>query len=130
MQPFFQKGRIATFSDTFTNAIAQMLVSWDDSARRGQAVEMTEAMSRLLHALVIRFFFGGALPQADIDAARGALNVISGELHKYVVLKWLRHLPTPSARRFRVALATLEGSVARTITARRQCGRDAIFFRE
>jgi cytochrome P450 len=120
MQPFFQKGRIATFSDAFVNAIAERLVSWEDSARRGQAVEMTDEMSRLLHALVIRLFFGGALPQADIDTARSALNVISGELHKYVVLKWLRHLPIPSARRFRVALATLEGIVARMIAARRQ----------
>jgi cytochrome P450 len=120
MQPFFRKGRIATFSDTFVDAIAQILVSWEDPARRGEAVEMTDQMSRLLHALVIRVFFGDALPQADVEAARSALNFISHELHKYAVVEWLQHLPTLRAWRFRTALATLEAIVARTITARRR----------
>jgi cytochrome P450 len=122
MQPFFQKGRIATFSDAFVHAIAEMLASWEAPARRREAVEMTDAMSRLLHALVIRFFFDEALPPPDIERARIALNGISAGLHKYVVLKWLRHLPTPSGRRFRSSLATLEGMVARMIAARRTLG--------
>jgi hypothetical protein len=37
------EGQIATFSNTFVDAIAQMLVSWDDSTRRGGAVEITFA---------------------------------------------------------------------------------------
>ncbi len=107
MQPSFNKPRLVKLDEVVISQAAHMVERWQQAADQGQAVYVTQEISRLTLSITTRAVFGVDLGEEisqvgkEVDAS-GAL------------------LERPNNPRFRDSLHHVEGIVQRIITQRRQ----------
>lgn len=116
IQPAFHRHRLAELVGTMTAIIGKRLTSW----RPGTIVDVASEMMRVTFDIV-----GTALLGADVSAASTSVEDAIGFMLQHTYDRWgtLMPLPdwvpTPSARRFRRALADVDRIVSRIIADRR-----------
>ena len=123
-QPAFHRQRIGTFARTMTAAATALSDRWDQEA--GPAVNLTAEMSRLTLRIVGETLLSTDVSR-DADRIGRALTVAQRSANRAItrpveIPLWL---PTPSNRRLRQALDTLDEVVLELIATRRRDGSDA-----
>lgn len=74
MQPLFHRRVITQFAETLGEANDRLLERWDRFAREGEPVNVTDEMSELTLAIVLRAIFGADLPELS-----AAFDVVTRE---------------------------------------------------
>jgi cytochrome P450 len=113
--PSFQSKQVQTYADVMVSYTQRMIESW----RSGQTRIISDDMARLTLAIITRTLF-----DVDIDGEAKAMAPVLGSVLDYygdslnslLLPSWL---PTPSNLRYRKAVRTLDGVIARLIKARR-----------
>jgi cytochrome P450 len=118
MQPAFQRTSIAAFASLMVEQTRNLLKDWEGAARDHRPVDVYQEMKRLSLDVVTRALLGVNVHE-DTRAAGDAFAVVSEELanHLYSPLFFFflhPGLPTPSSRRARAALRTLDRIVGRS----------------
>jgi cytochrome P450 len=121
IQPSFERRRIASLAPIVTSATRTMLDEWSEDATRGRTFDLPAAMTALTLDVIGRTFFGVEL-RSEAPAVREAIGValtyVDRRVNAFVPLPV--SVPTPAARQFQRARATLDGAVQRIICARRR----------
>lgn len=120
MQPAFHQRRLARLSDAMVGTVATMLDAWCARAKHGQPVEIVSEMLHLTLAVIVKTMFSLELSEKT-QALEEAFTVAQA----YVFQRsrnpltpplWL---PTPTNRRFRHAVKTLDEVIYGLIAHRR-----------
>ena len=120
LQPAFRAERVRRFVEIMGASAAELAARWEAAAATGQVLDVSREMSDLTLEIVLRCMFGQEQRAASIAigaAVREAQQWISDRFWS-VAPNWTERLPTPSNRRFRRALATLDSAVERIIAER------------
>lgn len=123
-QPAFHRQRLAALADLMTSATSDMLDRWERADYSGRPVDMSAEMMRLTLRIAGQTLFGVDLDGTakDIGAALTvALTIVNARFNRPFVLPWFFRREN---RRFRQALATLDGLVYAIIRERRASGDD------
>ena len=125
IQPGFRPAAVAGFVERMTEATAAMLERWEGHARERRPLDLASEMMRLTCTIAGRTLFGSDV-SGDAEAVEEAMAVLLA--HTWCRLErtvdppgWL---PAPGPRRFRKALAVIDGVVYRIIAERRARGED------
>lgn len=125
-QPAFHRQRLAGYADVMVDVISELLSNWQAVADSGQAVEVAPVMSRLALAIASRTLFDRDVSH-EADSVGRAFAVVASYLesrfnHPFTSLPaWA---PTPTNRRFRRAVRSLNELVLDLVRQRRREGRD------
>src|SRR5487761_505520 len=79
MQPFFHRRVITQFAEVIGTANSQLLTRWEDLARRGEPVNLTDEMSALTLGVVLRAIFGRDLERMSVELGGNPFEVVSKE---------------------------------------------------
>ncbi|HEX8755040.1 MAG TPA: cytochrome P450, partial [Steroidobacteraceae bacterium] len=79
MQPFFHRRVITRFAEVIGTANSQLLTRWEDFARRGEPVNLTDEMSSLTLEIVLRAIFGRDLERMSEELGGNPFDVITKE---------------------------------------------------
>jgi cytochrome P450 len=125
MQPLFHRQRLAEFGGIVSAACSSMLERWVDIARRGDAVDIQEEMTRVALQVAGLAFLRIDLSR-ESDEFGGAFAIANRLLADYVYSPF-PPLAFPSRRnlRLRAASATLDRVVRRIIAERRRQPEDS-----
>ncbi len=129
MQPHFTPRAVARLADVMTSCAADLLARWD-RLPPGTPLDVEREMQRLTMRIIARTMLGVDLGEelGSLGRAFGeALDFISARSAALLPLPLL--LPTPAHRRFRAAMALLDGYVYRLIERRRaapETGEDLV----
>ncbi len=119
VQPAFHHRQIAGFASIVTQMTAEALARWRERAERGEAVEVAGEMAHLTLRIVGPALFGTEVGTRK-DSVGAAINMaLEHTARRAEGLLDLGNFPTPRQRRFRRALAQLDGLVSRLIAERR-----------
>jgi cytochrome P450 len=126
MQPAFHRERLRGFVQTMTEDAAVMFDGWAGAARDRTAVNVVEEAMRSTQSIIVKTMFshGGLGTGEEAERVRAAFSV-SLEYFTYLMFRRVRlpdWVPTPTHRRFRAAVRTLEAVVYRLIAERRASG--------
>jgi cytochrome P450 len=126
-QPAFHRQHLAEFARTMTDATAQMLTRWEQSAATGQVLDIGAEMSRLTLAIAGRTLFSVDV-SAEADTVGRALNVLLPYLdhrftHPLSLPVWV---PTPHNLRFKQAVRVMDRVVYGIIEERRRGKSDHV----
>ncbi len=121
MQPMFHRRRIALMTETMVAATEEMLNRWERYAQSGRPIDVTEQMMRLTRDIILTTMFSSGIGNVDAEAAGKAFGIALAHLDKYLFspVQIPEYIPTPSMRRFRRAMNTLNEIVYRLIAERR-----------
>jgi cytochrome P450 len=125
MQPAFHRRKLEGFATTITDATGVMLRSWKAYADRGEALDVAGEMTKLTLGVILETMFSTDIHD-EREVAGAAFEIALRQFNTRLMapFQWLDRLPTPHNRRFRRALATLDGIVYRIIAERRRTGAD------
>jgi cytochrome P450 len=123
-QPAFHRQRLVAMADTMVACAERMLQRWEGLASRGEPIDLVAEMMSLTQAIIVRTMFS-----TDLGATAEIVNrtwpIINQRIGEtFWSTKLETRLPLPANRRFRRALAELEGVVYRIVAERRQTKRD------
>ena len=79
MQPFFHRRVITQFAEVIGSANSQLLTRWEDLARRGEPVNLTDEMSSLTLEIVLRAIFGRDLERMSAELGGNPFDVVTRE---------------------------------------------------
>jgi enediyne biosynthesis protein E7 len=79
MQPFFHRRVITQFAEVIGSANSQLLTRWQDLARRGEPVNLTDEMSSLTLEIVLRAIFGRDLERMSAELGGNPFDVVTKE---------------------------------------------------
>jgi cytochrome P450 len=130
LQPAFRAERIRRFIPIMSELSASCAVRWDQAAKTGQQLDISREMSELALGIVVRCMFDQETDADDVGIG-AAVHVAQGWLASRfwsVAPNWTERLPTLANRRFRRALATVNGTVERIITRRLRAANRATTF--
>jgi cytochrome P450 len=121
IQPAFHRGRIAGYA----RIMAEKAREWTATQRAGGEIDLAVEMNRLTLAVVAATLFGSDIDAEAGDVAR-SLTVIIENFNRMLLPFWryTRFLPTARNRQLRQAQKTLDTTIYRLISRRRQEGRD------
>jgi cytochrome P450 len=123
MQPAFQRESVAAFAALMVERARALLDGWEGAARDGTAIDVYQEMRRLSLDIVTRALFGVKV-QDDARTVGESFAILSEALASSLysplfLLFLLPGVPTPTNRRARAALRTLDGIVGGIIARRR-----------
>jgi cytochrome P450 len=128
-QPVFQHGRLEPICMIMTEAIADVLESWNSPGQRSRTIALFSEMRKLTLTAVIRALFGTELAQQLPAVARSfvaALEVINRRIISPTpYLPWLYRVPTRDNLAFRRAVSYLNTVVEEIIRRRQIAGEPA-----
>jgi cytochrome P450 len=125
-QPAFAKPRLMALDEVITPATQQMLERWEDTARKGDPLDVDGEMMRLALEVVGKALFSIDLSRDAkrlVDAVLTALDYIVGRARNPTSPSSLPFLMTPRKARFNAAVSTLDMTVYEMI-AERQAASD------
>jgi cytochrome P450 len=128
MQPAFHRRTIAAFASLMVERTRALLKDWDGPARFRRPVNVYHEMRRLSLDVVTRALFGVNVQDARLVGHTFAIlsEALVEHLYSPLFLLFLHPaLPTPSNRRARAALRTLDRIVGSIIARRRAQGSAA-----
>lgn len=115
LQPSFQRDAVRDYAATMLDCIEARRACW----RLGDTLEMHREMMHYTRDVVCRTLFG-AEPSAESRAIADAVTVVFGDIRAEILyLPIWRRLPTPRARRWSRAVATLNQAIEQMIALRR-----------
>jgi cytochrome P450 len=79
MQPLFHRKVITRFAEVIGAANSQLLARWEQLARRGEPVNLTDEMSALTLEIVLRAIFGRDLERMSAELGGNPFEVITRE---------------------------------------------------
>jgi cytochrome P450 len=79
MQPFFHRRVITGFAEVIAQANERFLERWDGLARRGEPLNLTDEMSELTLAIVLRSIFGTDLDRLTEELGANPFEVVTRE---------------------------------------------------
>ncbi len=79
MQPFFHRRVITRFAEVIGTANSQLLTRWEDLARRGEPVNLTDEMSSLTLQIVLRAIFGRDLERMSQELGGNPFDIVTRE---------------------------------------------------
>jgi len=79
MQPFFHRRVITGFAEVIAAANERFLERWDALAARGEPVNLTDEMSELTLAIVLRSIFGTDLDRLSAELGGNPFEVVTKE---------------------------------------------------
>jgi cytochrome P450 len=79
MQPYFHRRVITQFAQVIGTANSQLLRRWEDLARRGEPVNLTDEMSTLTLDVVLRAIFGRDLERMSAAPGGNPFDVVTQE---------------------------------------------------
>lgn len=124
MQPAFHRRRLNTYGEVITAATSDMLDRWTTQPA-GAGVDIDAAMMQMALEVVGKTFFGLDLRHEAPELTEGVLEMLA-----YVVYRASNpvapplSVPTSRNRRYKEAMAKLEGVIQQTIAERRAAGTD------
>ncbi|MDQ3702453.1 MAG: cytochrome P450 [Chloroflexota bacterium] len=124
-QPAFHRQRVAAFGSAMTDACLAQLRTWEGAAQQSAPLDVAQEMSRLTLTIVARTLLGADVTHdADLigKAVTTALEHLNRRMQSYLDLD---ALPLPSSKRFRRAVAQLDGIVYRIIAEHRRASADS-----
>jgi cytochrome P450 len=126
IQPGFRPTAVTGFLERMTAAAAEMLERWEVSAREGRPLDLASEMMRLTYTIAGRTLFGTDV-SGDAAVVEDAMAVLLGHTWRRLerIVDPPGWLPTPGNRRFRKALAAIDGVVYRILAERRARGEEA-----
>ncbi len=77
MQPFFHRRVVTQFSEAIGTANSRLLERWDELARRGEPVNLTDEMSSLTLEIVLRAIFGRDLERMSQELGGNPFEVVT-----------------------------------------------------
>jgi cytochrome P450 len=129
-QPAFRRDLVAGFAPIMVRRTQEMLDRWQPYVGSGRPLNLLDEFTRLTLGIIGETLFGIDLDQdaaAFGRAAQEAIRVVMDRTASLVVLPLA--LPLPSHRRFRSAMATVDGLLYRLIAEKRRAdggGRDLL----
>ena len=122
-QPAFHKEVINGLAGKMSEAVEEMLDSWQKSADRGQEIELQSEMFHVVLTILSRCLFGVDLKR-DVDVIEKSVGIqakyLNDRLNSPVDIP--EGVPLPANRRFLAARAELDEVVDRMIAERRRGG--------
>jgi len=121
MQPAFHRERIAGYASAMSDYASRHADSW----REGETRDMSREMSHLTMGIVGKTLFDTDV-ESEADEIGKALTVAIETFSGTISLPFFQvidRLPLPSNRRFEVARARIDGTIARFIAERRKSPR-------
>jgi cytochrome P450 len=125
-QPAFHRQRLAGYAKVMVDATTQLLSRWSGPGTTEHVVDIAPEMSRLALAIASRTFF-----DRDVSQEADSLGKAFGVAGQYLEMRFNNAftslpswVPTPTNRRFKRAIRTLEETVLTLIRERRREGRD------
>jgi cytochrome P450 len=118
--PAFHRERIAGFAARMTAAAEDVAARWTAAARADATIDVAADMTGVTLRIVAETLLGGDV-RVDTRAVAAAVAVVVAETNRRAAT-WPQlpeRVPTPANRRFRAAIATLDGVVGGIIRARR-----------
>ncbi len=79
LQPLFHRRVISGFAETIAAATDALLERWEELARRGEAVNLTEEMSELTLEIVLKAIFGRDLERLSAEFGGNPFGVVTKE---------------------------------------------------
>jgi enediyne biosynthesis protein E7 len=79
MQPLFHRRVITQFAEVIGAANSQLLTRWDELARTGEPVNLTDEMSALTLEIVLRAIFGRDLERMSQELGGNPFDVVTRE---------------------------------------------------
>ena len=79
MQPLFHRRVVGGFAETIAAATDALLERWEELARRGESVNLTEEMSELTLKIVLRAIFGRDLERMSTELGGNPFEVVTKE---------------------------------------------------
>jgi cytochrome P450 len=79
MQPLFHRRVITQFAEVIGTANSQLLTRWEELARRGEPVNVTDEMSELTLGIVLRAIFGRDLERMSAELGGNPFDVVTKE---------------------------------------------------
>lgn len=119
MQPAFHRQRLAAYSRVMVEHARRQLASWKDGEVRDTYADMT----RLTLGIVIQSLFDLEL-EGEAGVVGPALGQVMEHFTKLQSLVLPDWVPTPSALRYRAAVARLDAFVSGLVRRRREAGGD------
>jgi cytochrome P450 len=121
IQPAFHRGRIAGYAQI----MAGKTRLWADAQQDGAEIDLAVEMNRLTLAVVAATLFGSEVDAEARDIAQ-SLTVVISNFNRMLLPLWRywRYLPTAQNLKLRRAEQTLNATIYRLISQRRQNGRD------
>jgi cytochrome P450 len=124
LQPAFRAERIRRFVDVMASLAAGLGDRWEAAAEAGRVLDISQAMSDLTLDIAVGCMFGldqGGGNSEITEAVQEAQDWVSARFWS-LAPAWTERLPTPGNRRFRRALAVLDGAIGRIVAAREASG--------
>jgi cytochrome P450 len=124
VQPVVRPRQVRGYSDIMVDCAEGLADTW----RPGERIDVLRQMTRVTQQIVVRALFSGDLEEQG-SALTGAMTAVQRGIEEEVRGGIGLFLPgwvsTPSRRRLRAALDTIDGEFHRLITARRAAGEGA-----
>jgi cytochrome P450 len=79
LQPLFHRRVIGGFAETIAAATDALLARWEELARRGATVNLTEEMSELTLQIVLKAIFGRDLERMSVELGGNPFEVVTKE---------------------------------------------------
>ncbi|MCG8350678.1 MAG: cytochrome P450 [Chloroflexales bacterium] len=124
-QPAFHRQRIGAFAAIMTRITEDMLDRWQPVAARGQWLDVSAEMTRLTLSIVSKTLFNTDVG-VESNIVGKAITVAFKEFDRRLAALFALpdFVPTPSRRRLKKAIQTLDHVVYRIIEERRRSGED------
>jgi cytochrome P450 len=119
MQPAFHRKRLATLADLMTDSGAKRLERWQELRSSGEPFDLAREMMQLTLEVIVRTMFSHDIrAQGDVLGNSFALALRFIDDRSFGSLAAPLWLPTPGNRRFKRALAQLDGIVNGVVSDR------------
>lgn len=116
-QPAFHRDRIASYADIMVDYALALVARWRD----GETRDVHRDMMHLTLDIVAKTLFGADVGEHADDVGEALETVLSFTVDPtYLLLPFLRGLPTPAIRRFEAAVAKLDAVIYGVIERKRQ----------
>jgi cytochrome P450 len=119
--PLFQPSAVAAYVPVMADAVAAMLVRWENAAASGAMLDAAREMTALTYEIISRTVFSGELETGPdvMSAAITRFFETNGRVDLWDVFNLPRWLPRPAERRMRPATRVFRSEVRRLLERRR-----------
>jgi cytochrome P450 len=109
LQPLFTAKNIMLLVEPMAAAVAESLDDLADRTAKSMPIDVTKEMTRIMHRVLIRVFFGDRITLKDADRLADAISTAFVSLGSRILLPFVSEsIPMPGDRAFRRAVKTVD----------------------
>lgn len=121
MAPTYTPRGVTRFAEIMVDSTEQMLDRWQAGFTPGQTLVVNQEMMRLTMSVISRSMFGLDISQSFAQAGEALLNILEFAAQRTMAfIDPPLFIPTPANRRFKQALATIDGFIYGILRQRRE----------